>query len=430
MEPDTGQFLSLDDTKFGGGGVVQHERVEDVALFEHRVQQHVEVMAALIPLSGAVERLAEAIARTIERGGKLLLCGNGGSAADCQHMAAEFVNRLARVRPPMPAIALTTDSSLLTSLANDTSFDHVFSRQVEALARPPDIVLGISTSGQSRNVLNALECARALGVETALLTGKAGAGARADHLLAVPSGATQRVQEAHLFLEHYLCERVEELVMEKEKTGGRTGSSAEAGGANYFVHPSSYVDEGVTIGAGTKIWFFCHIQRGARIGEHCILGQNVNIDRDAVVGNRVKIQNNVSVYKGVIVEDDVFLGPSMVLTNVVNPRSHVSRKHEFKETRICKGATVGANATIVCGHTVGRYAFVGAGAVVTRDVPDHALVLGNPARVRGWMCQCGVKLEFGEVDGSGTARARCRDCGATYVKNGTRVALEGDGEEA
>ena len=181
----------------------------------------------------------------------------------------------------------------------------------------------------------------------------------------------------------------------------------------YFAHQSSFVDEGSVVGDGTKIWHFSHIMPGARIGERCNIGQNVVISPDVVIGNNVKIQNNVSVYTGVILEDDVFCGPSMVFTNVVNPRSHVSRRDEYRPTIVKRGATLGANCTVVCGHSVGRYAFVGAGAVVTRDVPDFALMLGNPARLAGWMCQCGVKL-------SSTSRVapqedlRCAACGSLY----------------
>jgi UDP-2-acetamido-3-amino-2,3-dideoxy-glucuronate N-acetyltransferase len=175
-----------------------------------------------------------------------------------------------------------------------------------------------------------------------------------------------------------------------------------------YVHPSSVVDEGAVIGAGSKIWFFCHVQSGARLGERCILGQNVNIDRDVVIGNGVKIQNNVSVYKGVIVEDDAFLGPSCVFTNVVNPRSHIERKTEFRRTVVGRGATVGANATVVCGHDLGPYCMVAAGAVVTREVPAFALVAGVPARLMGWVCRCGERLRFeGEA-------ASCAGCGDRY----------------
>ena len=152
--------------------------------------------------------------------------------------------------------------------------------------------------------------------------------------------------------------------------------------AEYFVHPTAVVDEGAVIGKGTKIWHFCHVMKGARIGERCVFGQNVNVDGGTIIGNNVKVQNNVSIYTGVEIEDDVFLGPSCVLTNVTNPRSQVNRHSLYEKTLIRRGATIGANATIVCGVTIGRYAFIGAGAVVTKDVPDYALVLGNPARQR------------------------------------------------
>lgn len=179
---------------------------------------------------------------------------------------------------------------------------------------------------------------------------------------------------------------------------------------NYFVHESSYVDEPCTIGAGTKIWHFCHIMAGAVIGERCSIGQNVNIGGKAVLGNNVKVQNNVSIYDCVILEDDVFCGPSMVFTNVVNPRSHVVRKHEYKQTLVKRGASIGANATIVCGITIGEYAFIGAGAVVIRDVPAYALVVGNPAKQIGWMCNCGVKLL-----GSGPEYT-CNACNRKYLE--------------
>jgi UDP-2-acetamido-3-amino-2,3-dideoxy-glucuronate N-acetyltransferase len=180
----------------------------------------------------------------------------------------------------------------------------------------------------------------------------------------------------------------------------------------YFVHESSYVDEGSVIGEGTKIWHFSHVMSGARIGARCNIGQNVIVAPEVVIGDNVKIQNNVSIYTGVILEDDVFCGPSMVFTNVVNPRSRVSRKHEYRETRVGRGATLGANSTIICGHSIGRHAFVGAGAVVTRDVPDYALVVGNPSRVSGWMCECGVKLAS---SAQAPAAAHCAACGADFV---------------
>lgn len=188
--------------------------------------------------------------------------------------------------------------------------------------------------------------------------------------------------------------------------------------SDYFVHESSYVDDGAEIGAGTKIWHFCHVMPRAKIGERCNIGQNVLVSSDVTLGNNVKIQNNVSLYTGVIVEDDVFLGPSMVFTNVINPRSHVSRKDEYKTTLVRKGASIGANATIVCGITLGKYCFIGAGSVVTKDVPDYALVYGSPARVRGWMCQCGEQVKF-EDD-----RAVCKSCGDAYRKQDQVVGPE------
>ena len=192
---------------------------------------------------------------------------------------------------------------------------------------------------------------------------------------------------------------------------------------DYVVHESSYIDEGAEIGAGTKIWHFCHIMSGSRIGEHCNIGQNVLVSPDVTIGNNVKIQNNVSLYTGVIVEDDAFLGPSMVFTNVINPRSHVSRKDQYKTTLVRKGASIGANATVICGVTLGCYCFVGAGSVVTRSVPDYALVYGSPARIRGWMCQCGEQLSFTPQDG--VERAVCQGCGDTYRKQGQVVGPAG-----
>ena len=184
-----------------------------------------------------------------------------------------------------------------------------------------------------------------------------------------------------------------------------------SGTAEFFAHESCYVDEGCEIGAGTKIWHFTHVMTGAKIGRGCNIGQNVVIAPQAIIGDNVKIQNNVSVYTGVILEDDVFCGPSVVFTNVINPRSHVSRKHEYLATRVKRGASLGANSTIVCGHTIGAYAFVGAGAVVTKDVPDHALVTGSPGRIAGWMCECGAKLASGARP---PETAACVACGAQY----------------
>lgn len=179
-------------------------------------------------------------------------------------------------------------------------------------------------------------------------------------------------------------------------------------GTSYFVHPSSYVDDGCDIGVGTKIWHFSHILSDTTIGAGCNIGQNVVVGPSVSIGNGCKIQNNVSVYKGVTLEDDVFCGPSMVFTNVFNPRAHVKRMDEAKDTLIKRGASLGANSTIVCGVTVGSYAFVGAGAVVTKDVPDYALIYGNPARQHGWVCACGEKLP---------ENLQCTHCSNKYTLN-------------
>ena len=183
----------------------------------------------------------------------------------------------------------------------------------------------------------------------------------------------------------------------------------------YFVHESSYVDEGCTIGEGTKIWHFSHIMKGCTIGPKCNIGQNVVISPDVILGQGVKIQNNVSVYTGVVCEDGVFLGPSCVFTNVINPRSFIERKDEYRKTTVKKGASIGANATIVCGHDIGRYAFVGAGSVVTKNVPDYAMVYGTPARIHGYVCQCGAKLQFTDNV------ACCAACGKKYEKQDETV---------
>lgn len=169
--------------------------------------------------------------------------------------------------------------------------------------------------------------------------------------------------------------------------------------SKYFIHPSAYVDEPCEIGAGTKIWHFCHVMAGARIGEGCILGQNVFVANDVVIGDNVKIQNNVSLYTGVELEDDVFCGPSCVFTNVINPRSQIVRHSLYQQTLVRRGATIGANATIVCGATIGRYAFIGAGALVRGDAPDYALMLGVPARRAGWMSRHGYRLPAPDADG-------------------------------
>jgi UDP-2-acetamido-3-amino-2,3-dideoxy-glucuronate N-acetyltransferase len=181
-------------------------------------------------------------------------------------------------------------------------------------------------------------------------------------------------------------------------------------GNRYFVHESSYVDEPCEIGEGTKIWHFSHIMKNCRIGNHCSLGQNVNVASEVVIGNRCKIQNNVSIYEGVVLEDDVFCGPSMVFTNVINPRSFIERKSEYRRTLVRKGASIGANATIVCGVTLGRYSFIGAGAVVTKDVPDYALMAGVPAVCGGWMSRHGHRLT--KPDAAGVMR--CPESGWRY----------------
>lgn len=184
----------------------------------------------------------------------------------------------------------------------------------------------------------------------------------------------------------------------------------------YFAHETAVIDEGCRIGEGTKIWHFSHVMKGAVIGKNCNLGQNVVVSPDVVLGNNVKVQNNVSIYTGVICEDDVFLGPSMVFTNIVNPRSAVIRRDQYLETRVGKGASIGANATIICGNPIGTYSFIGAGAVVTREVLPYALVIGNPSRQVGWMSEYGHRLEFGE-DGI----AACPESGEKYTLNNNQV---------
>jgi len=204
---------------------------------------------------------------------------------------------------------------------------------------------------------------------------------------------------------------------------------------DYFLHESSYVDEGAEVGEKTKIWHFCHVLKGSKIGRNCIIGQNCMIGPDVTVGDRCKFQNNISVYTGVVIEDDVFCGPSCVFTNVYNPRAFIERKHEFRKTLIKKGATIGANATIVCGATVGRYALVAAGAVVKSDVPDYAIVAGVPARQIGWACNCGTTLKL-QVDGNKGRSGRpepagtavCDYCRNEYALNGNQLQFIGDTE--
>jgi len=178
----------------------------------------------------------------------------------------------------------------------------------------------------------------------------------------------------------------------------------------YFAHPTAIIDPGADIGKGTKVWHFCHIMGGAKVGQNCNFGQNVFIAAEVILGDNVKVQNNVSIYKGVICKKDVFLGPSMVFTNVINPRSAVNRKSEYAETIVGRGATIGANATVVCGVTIGKFAFIGAGSVVTKDVKPYELVVGNPAKPIGWMCELGCRLFFDENGSS-----ECETSGAKYL---------------
>lgn len=186
---------------------------------------------------------------------------------------------------------------------------------------------------------------------------------------------------------------------------------------NVFVHESAYLDEGAIVGERTKIWHFSHVMSGAKIGNGCSLGQNVNVGGHAILGNNVRVQNNVSIYDDVVIEDDVFCGPSCVFTNVVNPRAFVSRKNDYRLTLVKKGASIGANATIVCGVTLGEYCFIGAGAVVTRDVPSYALMIGTPARQKGWVCKCGIPLKAHVFE--------CPECGAVYkLQENTLIPAE------
>lgn len=186
--------------------------------------------------------------------------------------------------------------------------------------------------------------------------------------------------------------------------------------SEYFAHETAVVDEGCTIGSGTKIWHFSHIMSNCTLGERCNIGQNVVVSPEVVLGNNVKVQNNVSIYTGVTCEDDVFLGPSMVFTNVINPRSAVNRKSEYMKTHVGNGASIGANATIVCGHDIGSFAFIGAGAVVTKEVPDHALIVGNPGRQVGWMSEFGQRLNFDQ-----TGKAICPESSEEYILKDGRV---------
>lgn len=190
-------------------------------------------------------------------------------------------------------------------------------------------------------------------------------------------------------------------------------------GNRYIVHGTSIVDKNADIGDNTVVWQFCNIMSGVKIGKNCNIGQGVFIETGVKIGNCVKVKNNVALYNGVICEDDVFLGPNCVFTNVINPRSFIEKKDEFKTTIIKKGATIGANATILCGNTINSYALVGAGSVVTKDVPEYALVVGNPARIRGYVCQCGEKLDL-----NNEGEYKCYKCGMTYVMHDERIAIK------
>lgn len=189
----------------------------------------------------------------------------------------------------------------------------------------------------------------------------------------------------------------------------------------FFAHESAVIDQPCQIGAGTRIWHFSHVMPNCTIGERVNIGQNVVISPGCTIGNGCKIQNNVSIYTGVVLEDDVFCGPSMVFTNVINPRAFIERKSEYRATLVGRGASIGANATVVCGVKLGRYCFVGAGAVVTRDVPDYATVYGNPARVRGWTCYCGEQLTLGTAPDA-TQSCQCSACGRSYVRRGMQLS--------
>lgn len=192
-----------------------------------------------------------------------------------------------------------------------------------------------------------------------------------------------------------------------------------------MIHESAYVDEPCEIGSGTRIWHFCHVMSGARIGERCNLGQNIVVSPDVTIGNNVKVQNNVSIYTGVVLEDDVFCGPSMVFTNVINPRSEIPRRDEYQKTVVRRGATLGANSTIVCGVEIGRFAFVGAGAVVNSDVADYSLVVGVPGRRIGWMCRCGIRLPEAGPDGA----VSCGECGNRYQDRGSCLVVIREDQE-
>jgi len=189
----------------------------------------------------------------------------------------------------------------------------------------------------------------------------------------------------------------------------------------YFAHPTAVIDQPCRIGTGTRIWHFSHVMKDSVIGERCNIGQNVVVSPHCRIGNNVKIQNNVSIYTGVVIEDDVFCGPSMVFTNVINPRSFIDRKTEFRPTVVRRGASIGANSTVLCGVTLGSYCLIGAGAVITRDVPDYAVVYGNPARLHGWACYCGATLKALRAEEPAAMEGTCEACGRRYRRNGVIV---------
>ena len=217
-----------------------------------------------------------------------------------------------------------------------------------------------------------------------------------------------------------VLQRCQEALTQKASPEETTASSPQR---SYFVHESSFIEEDVEIGEGTKIWHFSHVLRNSRIGKDCTIGQNAMIGPNVTIGNGIKIQNNVSVYEGVTLEDGVFCGPSVVFTNVFNPRSYIRRMDELRPTLVRRGASLGANCTVVCGVTIGQYAFIGAGAVVLKDIPDFALVVGNPGRIIGWMCACGNRIDFNGEDGLGA----CRACLREYRKTGLEVSLYDEG---
>lgn len=213
--------------------------------------------------------------------------------------------------------------------------------------------------------------------------------------------------------------RVLQVLDACQKSLEKQGTTIPLASKDYFVHHTSLVEEPVNIGEGTKIWHFSHLMPNIIVGKNCTIGQNVFVGKEVSIGNNVKVENNVSIFEGVTLEDDVFCGPSCVFTNVRIPRSHISQKGNYVPTTVKKGATIGANATIVCGNTIGKYSFIGAGAVVTKDVPDYALVYGNTARIKGWVCECGIKLDFGPDD-----KTKCASCGSEYTKRKTGRKLE------